>query len=55
MTNAGKDVRPILLNAHAATTAVALLSPPQLAIDKFQIDVETRRQSGNKGDETLAV
>ena len=55
MANAGKDVCPILLNAHAATTAVALLAPPQLAIDKFQIDFEARGQSGNKGDEALAV
>jgi hypothetical protein len=55
MANAGKDVRPVLLDAHAAAAAVALLPPPQLTVDKFQIDVEARRQSGDKGDETLAV
>jgi hypothetical protein len=55
MANTREDVGPILLNAHAAATAVALLAPPQLPIDKFHIDVEARRQSGNKGDEALAV
>jgi hypothetical protein len=55
VTNAGKDVGAVLLNAHAAAAAIALLPPPKLAIDKFQIDVEACRQSGNKGDEALAV
>jgi hypothetical protein len=40
---------------HAAATAEALLAPPQLPVDEFKIDVETRRQSGNEGDEALAV
>jgi hypothetical protein len=48
-------MRPILLNMHAAATAEALLPPPQLPVDEFKIDVETRRQSGNEGDEALAV
>jgi hypothetical protein len=48
-------VGPILLNAHAAAAAVALLAPPQLAVDKFHIDIEASGQSGNKGDEALAV
>ena len=55
MAHPGKDVRPILLNMHAAATAEALLPPPQLPVDKFQIDVEARRQSGNEGDKALAV
>ncbi len=55
MANPGEDVRPVLLDAHAAATAIALLAPPQLPVDKFQIDIEARRQSGNEGDEALAV
>jgi len=55
MAHAGEDVRPVLLNVHAAAAAETLLAPPQLPVDKFQIDVEARRQSGNEGDKALAV
>jgi hypothetical protein len=40
---------------HAAAAAETLLAPPQLSVDKFQVDVEARRQSGNEGDKALAV
>ena len=55
MANSGEDVRPILFNMHAAATAEALLPPPQLPVDEVHIDVQARRQSGNKGDKALAV
>ena len=43
---------PVLLDAHAPAAAVALLAPPQLAIDVFEIDCEACGQSGYEGDET---
>jgi hypothetical protein len=55
MAHPGEDVGTVLLNVHTATTAEALLSPPQLPVDEFKIDVEARRQSGNEGDKALAV
>ena len=55
MANPGKDVDPILFDTHTAATAVALLAPPKLPVDKLHIDIEARRQSGNEGDEALAV
>jgi hypothetical protein len=48
-------VGAVLLNVHTAATAEALLSPPQLPVDEFKIDVEARRQSRYEGDEALAV
>jgi hypothetical protein len=40
---------------HAAAPAEALLAAPQLVVDKFKVDVEAGRQSGNEGDQALAV
>ena len=55
MTHPREDVGAVLLNAHTAPAAVALLPPPELMIDVFEIDFEARGQSGYKGDEALAV
>jgi hypothetical protein len=55
MAHPGEDVGAVLLNVHTATTAEALLSPPQLPVDKLKIDVEASRQSRYKGDKALAV
>src|SRR5258708_10458783 len=55
VADAAEDVRGVLLDAHAAAAAVALLATPELAVDELLIDRHTGRHATYKGDETLAV
>src|SRR5450631_1368756 len=50
-----EDMGFIRFDLHAAATAVALLTPPELAVDEFEIDGNPGRQSGDKGDQGLPV
>jgi hypothetical protein len=45
MPDSGENVRRVPLDLHASTTAVALLPPPQLAINKGLINLQSRGQA----------
>ena len=45
----------VALDAHASTTAVALLAAPELAIDELLINLDAGRNAGNYGDQRLSV
>ena len=47
--------RAVGLDLHAAAAAVALLAPPQFAIDGVERDRDAGGQSGQRGDQALAV
>jgi len=45
----------VRLNLHASPTTVALLSPPQVAIDEFLVDFQARRQARQECDQSFAM
>ena len=45
----------VLLNAHAAAAAVALLPAPHLPADERRVDLDPRRNSTHHGHQRFAV
>src|SRR5262245_31237008 len=55
MPHAGDDLHAVRLNLHTAAASVALLPPPELAVDSVQIDRYARGESGQRRYQALAV
>ena len=51
VTDAGKEVRCIFLDAHAAAATIALLAAPEFPVDELQIDRDSGRKTRNNGDQ----
>jgi hypothetical protein len=51
----GQDMRCIALDTHPSAAAIALLTPPQLAVEKGLIDGNPRRKTADKGYKRFAV
>ena len=55
VTHAGEHVGLVGLDLHAAAAAIALLAAPKFAVHEIQIDRHPGRQSGDQGNQSLAV
>ena len=55
VTDAAEDVGGVALDAHAAAAAVALLAPPELAVEELLIDGDAGGQAADESDEGFAV
>ena len=53
--HARQDSGGIALDLHSAATAIALLASPQLAIHKFQVNLDPGRQSRKERDERFPM
>ena len=51
----GENFCGVRLDLHPAAATVALLSPRQVAVDGFQLELNPRRQAFDDSDETLAM
>src|SRR5215469_552075 len=55
MAHTGQDVGGVALDLHAPAASVALLAAPEFAVEQCLIHLQTGRNAGNKGDQSLAV
>src|SRR4029077_12763246 len=55
VVHAGKNMGSVRLNLHPPTTTVALLSPPQVAIDEFLVDFQAGWQTRQECDQSFAM
>ena len=55
MAHAGDDFHFIVLDLHPPASAIALLAPPQFAVDGGDRDWHAGRQPGQKGHQALSV
>ena len=53
--NAGEHFDVVAFNGHSPAAPVAALSPPELRVERVDIDVETRRHAVDRDDERLTV
>ena len=51
MTHSAENLHDVLLDLHARTAAIALLTTPQLMIDLVDVDGQTRGQTFDDRDE----
>ena len=55
VAHAAHDMGVVALDLHAAAAAIALLAPPQLAVDELLIDRKPSRHAGEQRDQRLSV
>src|SRR5215470_14804312 len=55
MPDPGDEMRRVALDPHTSATAIPLLPPPKLAIDKFLVNFHTRRNARDDGDQRLSM
>ena len=55
VADAGEDVGAVLLDAHAAAAAVALLPAPEFAVEERLVDGDAGGKSADEGDECFSV
>src|SRR5581483_1557856 len=55
LSHSRKNVGPVLLDFHASAAPIALLTAPQLTIQKYLVDLQSRRHAGEKCNQGFAV
>ena len=55
VTDAGKNVRGVTLDLHAAAAAIALLPAPEFPVEKCLVHFEPGRQARKESDQSFAV
>ena len=55
VAHAAEHVGLVGFNLHAAAAAIALLAPPQIAVDEVKINGHTGRQSGDQRNQRLPM
>ena len=55
MAHPAEDMGGVAFDAHAAAAPVALLAAPQLAVDEFQVDRQSRRHAGEQRNQRFSM
>ena len=55
VADAGEDLRAVAFDGHPPSAAVAALPPPELLVERVDVELEARRHAVDGDDERLAV